>query len=136
MLVTESENSLPRLEKFKKKFGVLKTLTLSQKISILALVFLLITLPIALLLVLNPIIPRIVPATSPATSPGTPTPTLITPTLLPGDINSDGVVNILDFQILSNNFATSDPDSDLNEDGIVNILDFQILSNNFGTTQI
>ena len=55
-----------------------------------------------------------------------------TPTILAGDINRDGVVNILDFQILSNNFGTSDPDSDLNGDGIVNILDFQIFSNNFG----
>jgi len=49
------------------------------------------------------------------------------------DINSDSVVNILDYQILSNNFSTSDSDSDINEDGVVNILDFQILSNNFGS---
>jgi len=73
-----------------------------------------------------------------------PTPTLlpsITPTLTPtpgcplasvGDINCDGVVNIIDFQILSNRFGINDPSADLNNDGIVNIIDYQILSNNFG----
>lgn len=65
---------------------------------------------------------------------GTPTPTP-TPPPLPGDINNDGVVNILDFQILSNAFGTADPQADLNADGTVNILDFQILSNNFGKSR-
>ena len=71
--------------------------------------------------------------TSTSTTGSTPTPIKIL-TSLPGDINSDMIINVLDFQILSNNFGTSDTDSDLNSDGIVNILDFQILSNNFGKT--
>jgi len=54
--------------------------------------------------------------------------------ILIGDIDCDSVVNILDFQVLNNNFGTADLASDLNGDGIVNILDFQILSNNFGKT--
>lgn len=54
---------------------------------------------------------------------------------LTGDINCDKVINILDFQLLSNNFGTTDSAADLNKDGTVNILDFQILSNNFGKSQ-
>ena len=55
-----------------------------------------------------------------------------TPTPLPGDINGDRVVNILDYTLLSNAFGTSNAASDLNDDGIVNILDYILLSNNFG----
>jgi len=66
---------------------------------------------------------------SPSPSPTGPTPTS---SPLTGDTNTDGIVNILDFQILSNNFGSGDPSSDINNDGTVNILDFQILSNNFG----
>jgi hypothetical protein len=57
-----------------------------------------------------------------------------------GDINSDGSVDILDFQILSNSFGKTqgqsgyDARANLNNDGGVDILDFQILSNNFGRT--
>lgn len=57
-----------------------------------------------------------------------------TNTPLLGDINSDGVVNILDYILLSNKFGLADSASDLNKDGIVNILDFIILSNNFGVS--
>jgi hypothetical protein len=49
-----------------------------------------------------------------------------------GDINGDGMVNILDYTLLSNAFGTTNPASDLNSDGTVNILDYTILSNNFG----
>ncbi len=68
----------------------------------------------------------------PPTPTSSPTPTA-QPTIT-GDINNDGVVNILDYTLLSNAFGSSDPDSDLNDDGIVNILDYTILSNNFGST--
>ncbi len=54
------------------------------------------------------------------------------PSPLPGDINLDGNVNILDFTLLSNSFGSSSSVSDLNSDGVVNILDYTILSNNFG----
>ena len=56
----------------------------------------------------------------------------------PGDVNGDGVVNILDFQLLSNSFGKShgqtgyDARCDFNGDNSVNVLDFQVLSNNFG----
>ena len=53
---------------------------------------------------------------------------------LQGDINTDGVVNILDYTLLSNAFGTSDADADINSDSIVNILDYTILSINFGKT--
>ena len=56
---------------------------------------------------------------------------------LPGDINRDGDVNILDLSILLANFgksgiAIADMSADINEDGDVNILDLSILLANFG----
>ena len=60
---------------------------------------------------------------------------------LPGDVNGDGIVNILDFQLLSNSFGKSvgqtgyDARCNFNADNSVNVLDFQILSNNFGKTE-
>ncbi|MEM6751069.1 MAG: SUMF1/EgtB/PvdO family nonheme iron enzyme [Planctomycetota bacterium] len=60
---------------------------------------------------------------------------------LPGDANGDGVVDLLDFDVLAQNFgapgngapAPSGPaDGDFNGDGIVDLLDFDILSQNFG----
>ncbi len=66
-----------------------------------------------------------------------PTSSITTPTTtvapLPGDINGDRVVNILDYTLLSNSFGTNNSASDLNRDGSVNILDFTILSNNYGS---
>jgi hypothetical protein len=55
-----------------------------------------------------------------------------------GDINGDGVVNILDGIKLANAFNSVPGDSnwnakaDLNGDGVVNILDAIVLANNFG----
>ncbi len=55
-----------------------------------------------------------------------------------GDINGDGVVNILDGILLANAFSSKpgdsnwNPNADLNGDGTVNILDAIILANNFG----
>lgn len=74
------------------------------------------------------------PTPSPTPSP-TPTPTLV-PTPTPenvGDLNHDGVVNIQDFILLSNDFNRTGAGlaSDLNHDQLVNIQDFIILSNNF-----
>jgi hypothetical protein len=56
---------------------------------------------------------------------------------IPGDVNGDGTVNILDAITLANAFlATSsssnwNPNADINGDGVVNILDAIILSNHF-----
>lgn len=63
-------------------------------------------------------------------------------TLLPGDINSDGVINSIDYSLLTECFessttsSTCDPAkkeaSDLNIDGLVNQLDLNILLPNMG----
>jgi hypothetical protein len=52
----------------------------------------------------------------------------------PGDINGDGKVNLVDFQILKANFGTgtTPAQGDLNSDGKVNLVDFGILKANFG----
>ena len=51
--------------------------------------------------------------------------------VLQGDLNEDGIVNILDIVILINIVLNGidDPNADLNEDGIVNILDIVMLIN-------
>lgn len=46
------------------------------------------------------------------------------------DLNNDGIVNILDLVIVSNNFG--EKETDINGDGIVNILDLVIVANDFG----
>jgi hypothetical protein len=59
---------------------------------------------------------------------------------IPGDLNGDDVVNILDSILLANSFLSNpaspnwNPQADLNGDGVVNILDAIILANNFGIT--
>jgi len=56
---------------------------------------------------------------------------------IPGDLNADGKVNILDAILLSNAFGASpgssnwNANADINGDGVVNILDAIILANNF-----
>jgi hypothetical protein len=56
---------------------------------------------------------------------------------IPGDINGDGTVNILDAIMLSNAFfarpgdSNWNPNADINGDGVVNILDAILLANHF-----
>ncbi len=63
---------------------------------------------------------------------------LNTHTYIPGDVNHDGIVNILDAILLSNSFGFMpnnpewNPNSDINNDEIVDILDAIILANHFG----
>jgi len=56
-------------------------------------------------------------------------------TLYPWDVNSDGIVDIQDFSIVSKHFGESppgDPKADVNRDGQVNILDLVLISKHFG----
>lgn len=56
-------------------------------------------------------------------------------TPLPGDANKDGVVDLLDLDILGTNFGSSPAgfmDGDFNGDGTVDLLDLDILGSNFG----
>lgn len=53
------------------------------------------------------------------------------------DLNNDGVVNILDLQIVASHFGksidtTQDPSPDVNSDGVVNILDLVLVARKFG----
>lgn len=59
---------------------------------------------------------------------------------LEGDVNRDGIVNILDLVTVGGAFgkregeAGYNPEADLNSDGIINILDLVIVGGNFGKT--
>ncbi|MEM9354532.1 MAG: SUMF1/EgtB/PvdO family nonheme iron enzyme [Planctomycetota bacterium] len=56
---------------------------------------------------------------------------------LPGDANGDGVVDLLDFDILAQTYLTSVPPgtgADFNGNGVVELLDFDILAQNFGAS--
>ena len=63
------------------------------------------------------------------------TTTVPTVTLLAGDINGDGVIDILDLSVVGSQFGSSSPSpaaADVNGDGIVDIVDFVLLAKNFG----
>ena len=49
----------------------------------------------------------------------------------PADVNSDGVVNILDLTIVAQGFGTDSKKGDVNGDGFVNILDLVFVANQF-----
>lgn len=59
---------------------------------------------------------------------------------LMGDVNSDGVVEMLDFLLMADAFGSYpgqprwNPDCDLNQDDMVELMDFMLVSNNFGET--
>ncbi|MEM7682478.1 MAG: SUMF1/EgtB/PvdO family nonheme iron enzyme [Planctomycetota bacterium] len=59
---------------------------------------------------------------------------------LPGDANGDGVVDLLDFDVLAQNFGQgpgfggSAAGGDFNTDSVVDLLDFDILAQNFGVS--
>ncbi|MYB02529.1 hypothetical protein F4X90_23045 [Candidatus Poribacteria bacterium] len=49
-----------------------------------------------------------------------------------GDVNSDGVVNILDLTLIAQHIGESNPEADINRDGIVNILDLTLVAREIG----
>ena len=53
------------------------------------------------------------------------------PPLLPGDINGDGIVNILDLTLVAQGFGTGDLTADVNGDGVVNVFDLVFVANQF-----
>lgn len=56
------------------------------------------------------------------------------PTRSDGDLNCDGLVNILDLVLVGANFGTSSTQGDVNGDGLVNIFDLVLVGSNFGKT--
>jgi hypothetical protein len=58
-------------------------------------------------------------------------------TLIEGDANTDGLIDILDFSILATAFGTVvgdpgfDPRADFNNSGNIDILDFSLLATNY-----
>ena len=55
---------------------------------------------------------------------------------IPGDTNSDGAVDLVDFNSLKNAFGIGDSlqEGDFNGDGVVDLTDFDSLKQNFGTS--
>ena len=53
------------------------------------------------------------------------------PPLLPGDVNGDGIVNILDLTLVAQGFGTGDLTADVNGDGVVNVFDLVFVANAF-----
>ena len=53
------------------------------------------------------------------------------PPLLPGDINGDGIVNILDLTLVAQAFGTDSRESDVNGDGVVNVFDLVFVAGQF-----
>ena len=53
----------------------------------------------------------------------------------PADVNSDGIVNIVDLTLVASNFGkTGQTAADVNGDGVVNIVDLTLVAGAFGTT--
>ena len=53
------------------------------------------------------------------------------PPLLPGDVNGDGIVNILDLTLVAQGFGTGDLTVDVNGDGVVNVFDLVFVAGEF-----
>ncbi len=51
--------------------------------------------------------------------------------LLAGDINSDGLINIMDIAYIASHYQSTDSTADLNTDGVVDILDLALAAGNY-----
>jgi hypothetical protein len=51
-----------------------------------------------------------------------------------GDLNNDGVINSMDWSVMSGQWNTNNSTSDVNGDGVVNSIDFSFLNKNWGQT--
>lgn len=77
--------------------------------------------------------------TTPTPTPTTPAPTRKTPTAASCDLNGDGVINMVDVNIMAKSFNSAKGDSryvesrDLNGDGAVNMHDIVIIAARFNT---
>lgn len=56
------------------------------------------------------------------------------PVLPAGDLNSDNIINSLDWSVMSTRWFSSDATADLNKDGLVNSLDWSVMSGNWFRT--
>jgi len=56
------------------------------------------------------------------------------PTLKAGNLNSDNIINTLDWSYMNTRFFTNDPIADINQDGTVNSIDFSYMVKNWGDT--
>jgi hypothetical protein len=52
-------------------------------------------------------------------------------TLLAGDLNNDGIIDISDLVLCASHFDATGPDGDVNADGVVNIYDLVLVGKNF-----
>ena len=50
---------------------------------------------------------------------------------IPGDVNKDGIVNILDLTLVAQAFGTNNRNADVNGDGVVNVFDLVVVANQF-----
>lgn len=57
--------------------------------------------------------------------------TVSLPTLPAGDLNSDNVINSLDWSLMSPKWFTNDAAADINKDSLVNTIDFSLLNKNW-----
>jgi hypothetical protein len=74
-------------------------------------------------------------ARGPVTITGGSTTTKLTISLLAGDIDGDFTINQFDAMTIGMNYNTSFPESaDLNDDGIINVLDLELLARNYRKT--
>jgi hypothetical protein len=76
--------------------------------------------------------PGFLSAMGPVTIPAGGTTSKPTITLLPGDIDSNFVINWLDVVTIGINYNNSYPsEADLNSDGVINVLDLELLAKNY-----